>query len=59
MYPNNNDTIRIDANNFVEPKIIRNPLYRHIDYPSVKFATETFHTDTEPVIRMYRYRNFD
>ena len=59
MYPNDNDTIRFDANIFVDPEIIRNPIFRHIDYPSVRFATAIYHDDMEPIIRMYKFKKIN
>ena len=54
MYPNNNNMVRIDANNFIEPKIIRNPLFRHINNSNGRFSTAIYHDKIEPTIRIYR-----
>ena len=55
MYPNDNDTIRINAN-ILRPKIILNPIYRHIDHDGGKFHMEITNNNIEPVVRMYRYK---
>ena len=56
LYPNDVETIRINSSDMFVQKIIRNPIYRNIDYHGGKFYMEITNNDIEPIVKMYRYK---